>query len=434
LTKRLLVTVALIALFSIIAVVPLPGVDLGALEAIARSDRVRVMALGFGPWAAAYSIIELWSFAFQKGIRLRRSGTAGRRTLTRFSQRVGIVLAILQAGGIATALQRSSSSVVLAPGILFTLVTALTLVAGSVLAFLMAYALSRWGIGNGFCLLITSPVVLRAVVQARQVPPVFFDEIFMIGTEILIWMIGIGFLAKTFLKRPEVAFSDDRMGELSVRLPAFPQGVEPALWTFSLVNFAFSLDLVLREDSSTPADQFQTPIVWLGVAVFTAAFSFGAFYLFSSRKRLDSNLPLGAMPSAHNVPVSPWLLPTTALLVVFSTLFYAGRSFGLRFTGILGFPGLVLLVALLFDLAGEIRFRMKHGEKVESVMEMDNVHGACYIHAALARHGIDSVIRAFHYRSLLFFFGPITKMEVLVPSAGVEEAQRIIRTIGLEIV
>jgi hypothetical protein len=433
LTKRLLVTVALIALFSIIAVVPLPGVDLGALEAIARADRVRVMALGFGPWAAAYSIIELWSFAFQKGIRLRRSGTAGRRILTRFSQRVGIVLAILQAGGIAIALQRSSSSVVLTPGILFTLVTVLTLVGGSVLAFLMADALSRWGIGNGFCLLITSPVVWSAVVQARQVPPVFFDEIFMIGTESLIWMIGIGFLVKTFLKRPEVAFSDDGMGELSVRLPAFPQGVEPALWTFSLVNFAFSLELVLREDSST-LEQFQTPIAWLGVAVFTTAFSFGAFYLFSSRKRLDSNLPLAAMPSAHKVPVGPWLLPTTALLVVFSTLFYAGRSFGLRFTGILGFPSLVLLVALLFDLVEEIRFRMKHDEKVESVMELDNVHGAWYIQAALARHGIDSVIRAFHYRSLLFFFGPITKMEVLVPSAGVEEAQQIIRTIGLEIV
>ena len=77
---------------------------------------------------------------------------------------------------------------------------------------------------------------------------------------------------------------------------------------------------------------------------------------------------------------------------------------------------------------------MRYGEKIARVIEMDNVHGASYLRAVLAKHGIDSMTRAFHYRSLFFFLDPIVKMEVFVPGAAILDAKELIRTEGLQIV
>jgi hypothetical protein len=146
-------------------------------------------------------------------------------------------------------------------------------------------------------------------------------------------------------------------------------------------------------------------------------------------------LPSGALTPGSESVAGGWLLPTTALLVVFGTVFYGSRSFlTLRFAEILGFPAFVLLVAFVFDLTAETRFRMRYLKKAVPVIEMENVHGACYVRAVFAKHGIDSVTQAFHYRSLFFFLGPIVKMEVLVPAVELTRAQEIIRTSGLEIV
>jgi len=68
------------------------------------------------------------------------------------------------------------------------------------------------------------------------------------------------------------------------------------------------------------------------------------------------------------------------------------------------------------------------------LLEMDNVYGAGFLRGSLANQGIDSLIRAFHYRSQGFFFSPIVKMEILVPTEQLKRTQEIIRTSLLEII
>src|SRR5262245_28112492 len=137
LAKRLIVTFALIALFRLLGLLPLPGVTTKTMESLfgGRADRLNVIGLGLEPLAAGFVIIELWSFVFAGGVELRRGGGAGRRKLNLFALRVGIVLALIQAAGIALALQRQG--LVSNPGIAFVLLTAMTLVAGTALAFLL---------------------------------------------------------------------------------------------------------------------------------------------------------------------------------------------------------------------------------------------------------------------------------------------------------
>jgi hypothetical protein len=178
----------------------------------------------------------------------------------------------------------------------------------------------------------------------------------------------------------------------------------------------------------------QSPIALVGMAVLIAAFSFGAFHLFSSYQRLERNLPPGALPVGGGVISRRSLVQSTALLIVCGVTFPAGEWFlGFRST-VFGFPTLVMAVALGFDLVAEWRFRQRHGGRVACLIEMDNVYCACYFHGLLAKHGFDSMIRAFHYRSLYFTLGPILKMELLVPAAELNHVREIIRPESIEIV
>jgi preprotein translocase subunit SecY len=82
--RKLLITFALIALFRVVALLPLPGVDTKVLESIGvRTDRMNVMSLGLQPLVTSFVIVELWSFVFARGLELRRGGAAGRRKLNR---------------------------------------------------------------------------------------------------------------------------------------------------------------------------------------------------------------------------------------------------------------------------------------------------------------------------------------------------------------
>ncbi len=98
------------------------------------------------------------------------------------------------------------------------------------------------------------------------------------------------------------------------------------------------------------------------------------------------------------------------------------------------FPTLVMVVASGFDLVAEWRFRLRHGDGVACLIEMDNVYCGCYLHGLLAKQGFDSLIRAFHFRSLFFDLGPIVKMELLVPAAELKLVREIIRPERIEVV
>jgi hypothetical protein len=65
---------------------------------------------------------------------------------------------------------------------------------------------------------------------------------------------------------------------------------------------------------------------------------------------------------------------------------------------------------------------------------MDNVYCACYLYSVLAKKGYDSLIRAFHYRSLFFDLRSIVKMQLLVPATELEVVREIVRPERIEII
>jgi preprotein translocase subunit SecY len=295
--KRLLATVAFIALFYIVGLVPLPTVDKDYLRSAGGERRVHVTALGIRPWVVGFMFVELLSFVFKRGRQLRRGGKAGRRRLNVLAFRTSIVLAVTQAPGVAVALSRQG---LLVPNSLFGgVVTVITYVAGSVPALLLAQAVSRWGLGNGFCLFLILPVAEPLFQFYRG--EISTDTFVLTGVEPLLAFAAVGLLIKMFVHGRMVVLGDKETRQVSTTFSAFPQGLVPVTWTYGVFSFLSTLSLVGTTGIGVP----KTPIVELCTAVLIVAFSLCTFHLFSSPKRLDSNLPDGALPPGDDPSLSP---------------------------------------------------------------------------------------------------------------------------------
>src|SRR5262245_2726299 len=148
--RRLLFTLGALFVYRVGMQLPIPGLDvLAAHEFFAgrpgmvglfdlltggAMSRLSIFALGITPYISAFVIIQLASAIAPRLRRLGDEGPAGRRALNQYARILTVVLAVMQATGMAFGLE-SVSGLVAAPGPLFEVMTVLTLVTGAI--FLM---------------------------------------------------------------------------------------------------------------------------------------------------------------------------------------------------------------------------------------------------------------------------------------------------------
>src|SRR5947199_3566495 len=161
---RLLLTFVLLALYYFGHRLKLPLVNPEAVALLAPRfimlrtvSRFSLLGLGFAALFSGFILVELFSVATSPGRRLRQSGAAGRARLNRAALVTSLLLAALQALGIALFLETAHNSAgepfVPNPGLGFVLVLMATVTASTAAVFVLATLLSDYGIGNGFALL-----------------------------------------------------------------------------------------------------------------------------------------------------------------------------------------------------------------------------------------------------------------------------------------
>ena len=152
LRRRVLFMLGLLAVYRIGAFIPTPGVDFAALEVFfaetasgtvlgffdlfsgGNFSRLTIFALGIMPYITSSIILQLLTVVWPYLEKLSKEGELGRRKITTYTRYLTIVLAAVQSGGIAYALQRDGQFVI-NPGLSFVLMTMLTLTTGT--AFIM---------------------------------------------------------------------------------------------------------------------------------------------------------------------------------------------------------------------------------------------------------------------------------------------------------
>jgi hypothetical protein len=267
--------------------------------------------------------------------------------------------------------------------------------------FVLANLLSDYGIGNGFAL-------LNLVDLAPQVLGARWTD--LDGLELgLLGLAGLAVLLIWHLRKAEATHTS-----------AFPQGIPPVMWTGVLFVFALRRQWVSFEGAS-----------WIlyaaGGLVAVALFSWLCFHLFSSRPRLEANLPEPAEVLDPLAAVLRRRLPlATALLAAGTGIFVILQQYRLLpFLATTGLVDLVLFVAIGFDFVEQYRF-MKRNSPTARLVQLDNVHFSYRLAERLEEEGIDALARGHVLRSLYFFLGPLYKIDVLVPVEDLEDARAVL--------
>jgi preprotein translocase subunit SecY len=183
LRKRVLFTLAMLAVYRIGSHVRTPGIDPDALASLWTTGDlqrslagvmdlfsggnfkvVSIFALGITPYITASIILQLMTVVSARLKALQEEGELGRRKITQYTRYLTVVLCAVQSFGIAYWLQNqqtNSGSLVPNPGIAFIAMTMLTLATGTTFIMWLGEQITDRGVGNGISLIIFAGIVLR---------------------------------------------------------------------------------------------------------------------------------------------------------------------------------------------------------------------------------------------------------------------------------
>ena len=177
LRKRVLFTLAMLAIYRLGGHIPTPGINANRLEQFFNQNsgsifgfldlfsggmfrRLTIFALGIMPYITASIILQLLTVVIPTLEKLQKEGELGRRKITQWTRYLTIGLAVGQSLGIAWALQSSGENFVLDPGWGFISMTVLSLTAGTTFIMWLGEQITERGIGNGMSLIIFTGIVV----------------------------------------------------------------------------------------------------------------------------------------------------------------------------------------------------------------------------------------------------------------------------------
>lgn len=181
LRQRLLFVVGALIVYRIGCYVPVPGVNPDAMLAMMQQQgggivdmfnmfsggalhRFSIFALNVMPYISASIVMQLAVHIFPALKAMQKEGESGRRKITQYSRIGAVLLAVVQGGSIALALQGqvspSGAPVVYAPGMGFVLTAVVALTAGTMFLMWVGEQVTERGIGNGVSLIIFAGIVV----------------------------------------------------------------------------------------------------------------------------------------------------------------------------------------------------------------------------------------------------------------------------------
>lgn len=172
--KKIFITFGLLLVFRIGCYIPLPGLDVAALQSAATetNDLIGVMnlisggslqngtlfALGVLPYINSFIIMQLLTLIIPPLDRLSKSGEEGRKKITQITRYVAIVLGVVQSIGICVTYREYVEQIWGTPWVSYIVIVVL-LTAGSTFVMWLSERITEYGIGNGSSLIIFTGII-----------------------------------------------------------------------------------------------------------------------------------------------------------------------------------------------------------------------------------------------------------------------------------
>jgi preprotein translocase subunit SecY len=327
LRAKILFTLAILALYRMVAHIPIPGIDQVQLDNLFRGNqllgfldlfsggalsRMSIVALGVFPYITSSIVIQLLTPVIPQLQELSREGEGGRIKLNRLVHWLTVPIAISQAVGQLVLLQQSNVLNNVGFGgdaLLPTLAAILSMTAGTMFLVWLGEMITERGIGNGISLIIFSGIVVGFPSLVTQG---FIDRDNILGVGFFV-IIGILIIALIVLfneahRRIPVqygrsVFRSGRMyrqsGSTYIPLRINSAGMIPLIFAFSIVilpgtiatYFATSSGL-LGSIATFFANLFTptAPLYWVLVFILVVIFTFFYTLVVFNQQNLAENL------------------------------------------------------------------------------------------------------------------------------------------------
>lgn len=183
LRRRIGVTLGILALFRLIAAIPIPGIDAVRLADFLSNNsffgllnifsggglsNLSIVMLGVGPYITGSIIMQLLTIVFPKMKELyQEGGEAGRRRFTQYARLLSVPLGLVQGFGLLTLL--ANQGIVTDLSFFERVASVIVITAGSVFLMWLGELISEYGAGNGVSLLIFAGIVAGIPTTLSQV-------------------------------------------------------------------------------------------------------------------------------------------------------------------------------------------------------------------------------------------------------------------------
>lgn len=270
LRKRVIFTLALLAVYRVGTHIPVPGINGEALSAFFNANqgtilgffdlfsggalrRLTIFALGIMPYISSSIILQLLTVVVPQLEKLKKEGELGRKKITQYTRYGTVLLSAIQGFGISFGLEQMRSPmgdiIVPHPGWSFRLLTVLTLTSGTAFIMWLGEQITERGIGNGISLIIFAGIVARvplAIVNTfRQVQVGELQIITALGVIVMMALVIAAIVfVETAHRRIQIQYAKRVVGRKmyggqSTYLPlkVNTAGVIPPIFASSIIMF-----------------------------------------------------------------------------------------------------------------------------------------------------------------------------------------------------
>jgi preprotein translocase subunit SecY len=189
LKKRIWFTLGALIVFRLGTYIPVPGVDATVMAHLMTQNgggilgmfnmftggalgRMTIFALNILPYISASIIIQLMTSTVPALEALKKEGDSGRQRITQYTRYLTVLIATVQAYGIAISLERVKTALgpaVIDPGAFFVFTAVVTLVGGTIFVMWLGEQITSRGIGTGSSLIIFAGIVANMPVAIANI-------------------------------------------------------------------------------------------------------------------------------------------------------------------------------------------------------------------------------------------------------------------------
>ncbi len=192
LKKRIMFVIGALLVYRLGTYIPIPGIDPVVWSEIFKAkgggildmfnmfsggalSRMTIFALNIMPYISASIIMQLATAMSKKLEELKKEGEVGRMKINQYTRYLTVILATVQAYGLAVGLEamtgQGGASAVINPGLFFRVSTVITIVGGTIFLMWLGEQITSRGVGNGISLIIFAGIVAglpRAVASVLE--------------------------------------------------------------------------------------------------------------------------------------------------------------------------------------------------------------------------------------------------------------------------